>query len=421
MNKYLQSISLILFTCFCNYFAAAQAVKNKKPVPPVVASKPVPKSATKPLPVKEKVSPFSKGTWNFANRTNIDYTHYKELTPATTNDFSIYVNPKYFFIDHFAVGITARASAYKTTSLSSSFSSYYAYLNLTYGTTISNKINVFASVGAGPGHSKSEFTNGNTTTLVSKSFDIYGTVGVPILLEQGNAAYFTPFATYDAYHNKPGTHDVHEKSISFGLKLETYLNAANTKVNTGKTELSKGSYTKGSCMLDINSLSNLSFSKKNEMQGNVKFAPVKTNRFSLGAGAYYYFMDNVAGGLNIDISSTKTDNVASVSKDKSWELQPVIMANVPVETALRNLFIQAGYGFGKSNYSNLKKKISEVSIRAGYNFFITKNISITPKIGYNKYKQVTANGSSVGSISQSKGLATELGIRTWLNFLKKHK
>jgi hypothetical protein len=164
-------------------------------------------------------------------------------------------------------------------------------------------------------------------------------------------------------------------------------------------------------MLDYNSMSNISFSKKNEKQPNLPaFPTIKTNRFSLGIGAYYYFIDNVAGGLNIDISSQKTSYVASSDKYSRFTIQPTIMANAPVESALHNLFILAGYGFGKDNYSGSKSNLTSISLRAGYNIFLTKNISLTPKAGYQQDKEKRLTGST-GYISKNSGFAAELGIR----------
>ena len=441
MKRYLHAALIMICFLLTDYLAFSQTGKPKKPVQKPVATKPAPtvvvskpvqnvtvsKPATKPASPVEKISPFKKGTWNMANRTNITYTNFKLFPTGTSSSFTAVINPKYFFTDHIAVGIEARIHSDKASSQSSSFSSYYAYLNLTYGTTISKKVNIFATIAAGPGHSRSSFNNsgtpGNDKILVSKSFDINGTIGVPILLQKGGFSYFTPFVKYDKYHNEPGTHEIDEKSIGFGLKLETYFNPAAWKQNTNnKTALYAQSYKQGQSFLEYNSMSNFNSSKRNEKVGTTIYGAVKTTSFSFGAGYHYYFIDNIAGGLNIDISSTKTDNLgSSPSKDKQWTIQPTVMANVPVDNALHNLFLQAGYGFGNSNFSGLKKKLTNISVRTGYNFFFGKGLSITPKIGYERDKTVGTNGSSVGVTDIRSGFAAELGIRTWLDHLWKRK
>ncbi len=417
MKESLQLLTVFLCLCIANN-TFSQVVRPKAPA----------NSAAKPVPATgaTTISPFSKGTWNFENETNIDFDHYKSTDLSKTSNLSIVIDPKYFFTDHIAVGVEAKAttSSYKEGSeYSNGLRSYDARLTLTYGTRINNKINVFATVAAGPGQDRSRMnvSAGDVRTLTTKRFDINGAVGVPFLLEQGGFSYLTPFVKYDADHSKAGGHDIHYKTFAFGLKLETYFNAANLKkAGNAGTDLSKDKYSQGSSMLEYNSMSNLSFSKKDEKQSNIVFVPVKTNRFSLGLGGYYYFIDNVAGGLNIDISSSrKKVGNSDDSKYSSFTIQPTIMANAPVESALHNLFILAGYGFGKDNYNGSKSTLTNISVRAGYNLFLTKNISLTPKLGYQQDKEKRINGSNNGTIYKNSGFAAELGIRAWLNFLSK--
>lgn len=415
MKRSLQLLTVFSCLCIANN-AFSQVIRSKAPA----------NAAAKPVPATDAttISPFSKGTWNFGNETNIDYYNYKyEVDKAS--DLSIIINPKYFFTDHIAVGVEAKAttSSYKEGSkFSTGYSSYYAHLTLTYGTRISNKINVFATVAAGPEHGRSKIDDdGRVNTIITKTFDINGTVSVPVLLEQGGFTYLTPFVKYDTYNGKLGDHDLHQNTLALGLKLETYFNAAFwKKVGTGAADLSKGKYSQGSSMLDYNSMSNISFSKRTDQQPGSLTPPTKTNLYSLGIGGYYYFIDNVAGGLNIDISGTrKKVGNSDDSKNSSFTIQPTIMANVPVESALHNLFILAGYGFGKDNYNGSKSNLTNISVRAGYNFFLTKNISLTPKLGYQQNREKRINGGSNGLVYKNSGLAAELGIRAWLNFLSK--
>ena len=414
MKESLQLLTVFLCLCIANN-TFSQVVRPK--VPANSAAKPVPATGA------TTISPFSKGNWTFVNETNIDYYNYK-FERDKASDLSIIINPKYFFADHIAVGVEAKATATssKGSSVSMGYSSYYAHLTLTYGTRISNKINVFATVAAGPEHGRSKIDDdGRVNTIITKTFDINGTVGVPVLLEQGGFTYLTPFVKYDTYNGKLGDHNLYQNTLAFGLKLETYFNAAFwKKAGTGTADLSKGKYSQGSSMLDYNSMSNIGFSKRTDQQPGSLTPPTKTNLYSLGIGGYYYFIDNVAGGLNIDISGKKSSSGRSYSvKDNRFTIQPTIMANAPVESALHNLFILAGYGFGKDNYNGSKSNLTNISVRAGYNLFLTKNISLTPKLGYQQDKEKRINGSNNGTIYKNSGFAAELGIRAWLNFLSK--
>jgi len=68
---------------------------------------------------------------------------------------------------------------------------------------------------------------------------------------------------------------------------------------------------------------------------------------------------------------------------------PMVMVNIPVDNALRSLFIDVGVGFGteKIKETLMEEEIVKISrfsytVGAGWNYFITEKSCLTPYIGY---------------------------------------
>ncbi|MFT3933123.1 MAG: outer membrane beta-barrel protein [Chitinophagaceae bacterium] len=225
-----------------------------------------------------------------------------------------------------------------------------------------------------------------------------------------DSLFLTPYAVYDKYKTKAGNHDITETGFTFGVRMESYLNRSNNKnANQPISPWPK----KGASFIEYNTSASYGFSTRKEYQGNIRFGDVKRNNTTIGLGYHYYFLDFLAGGLNISYTRTSSNN-GSPDIRKTFTVQPTVTANLPVETSLKNLFLQAGYELLKANNTGTKEDGHSIYLRLGYNLFLAKNISLTPKIGYQNNKSTHhTSGSDVPY--NDNGLAAELGIRAWLN------
>ena len=364
-------------------------------------------------------NPFSKGNWSFTNRSMISYNQYNSknsqaLNTGTRNDFTLLADPSYFFTNHFAIGIDARVSSNNyLTGVESKIHSWRADLTLTYGTQINNKLNVYAKIAAGPGHSWSSFNAttdllGAATINTYKTFDIRGTIGLPIALQQNGFTFFTPYLSYDHFSYKSEKIELPEKSFLIGFKLESYLHCN----ADGAHALNLDRYNKGNGFLEFNTMGNFTIDKIDQIQGGRLIVHYKTTSGSLSAGYHYYFMNNLAAGINLKFGTSTRDN-GSTQKSNNFSLQPVITANAPLQGSLQNLFLQAAYSFGNNNITGLKSNVNDVTIMAGYNYFITKNVSLTPKAGWQQLTTKSHFSSGISTLKES-GFTAEMGARVWL-------
>ena len=177
-----------------------------------------------------------------------------------------------------------------------------------------------------------------------------------------------------------------------------------------------GKYKAGSSFLEYSTSSGFYSTTRKERQGDIKFADIKTSGKQIGIGIGSYFLDNFAGLLELGISSSKIKSGPSTTRTRSVNIHPTIIAQVPVEGPLNNLFLQAGYNYTHVKQSSQNKQLNGyLGVRAGYNYFFTKNLALTPKFGYETGRETR---KSVGGdlVSKWRGPAAELSIRAWLNW-----
>ena len=117
---------------------------------------------------------------------------------------------------------------------------------------------------------------------------------------------------------------------------------------------------------------------------------------------YRYVFDNLAVGAEFRVrgSGEKDKETDYKQNDFSWMLTPTIQANLPVNGLLNNTFGFVGYGFGGSKdkttgtnnqTTETKYNTSELSIGAGYNLFMAKNLALVPRINYSMYTRKEAD------------------------------
>lgn len=375
-------------------------------------------SETSPLK-KAFNDPFRKGTFSFINRANASYQHYKS-TPGERDkhaNFQAAADLNYFFLNHFAIGLDARySSTNHTDGYSDIFHSWQAYLNLTYGRAIIPWVGIYARVGGGIGHSKSEqnIASGGIAELTVLNADyneFHGSLGFPIAAEAGSPLFVTPYFNYSVQKTTTdNNHSITDNGFTFGIRLESYLNAVTTKLTDRPADRA---YTQqGKSFLEFNTGAGLSSSTRKESQGSIAFAPVKRKSNSITLGYNVFVLDNLAVGLTLGWASSNVENPGSApAKISSFLFQPMITGHVPVNGPLHNLFAQIGYGWESAKVFGNKEKRTYFPLRIGYNFFLGKNISLTPKFGYERDK---SDHTTAGGVYTNSGIVGEIGVRGYI-------
>lgn len=397
------------------------AVDSVKPSQAVVAAPvaPVAEQKNPKIAATTVVSPFKKGTLRVTNQSSLFYsnTKTKGVSNYDLTDLTGLVSLTYFPIDGLGIGVDAGIYNYKMTGPTSpKYNSWYSYFHLMYGHTFNERVNAYIKLGYGPARSNSEFRNGSQVSKLKSSFhDISGTVGAPIRIEEGGRLFLTPFFTYDQYKGKAGTHDITDKNRSFGIRLESYLApSAGKKTGTG----GKNNYLKGNQFIDYNTGLYISSSTRDEYQGTTRFVPRTTNNSQLNLNYGLYFIDNLAGGLNIQLTGHKEKTTGSTAiKRTNFSVRPTILAHLPVEGPLSNAFVQAAYLISRGSESGqIKLRESGPDFHVGYNLFFHSSLALVPRIGYSSNKHTTISATGGASSNRENGLVADLTLRSWLNW-----
>lgn len=340
----------------------------------------------------------------------------KSLSPGKDNSLDADLALTWFPINGLGIGVNARYydSYYSTPGTISDFSSWSTYFHLMYGYSFNEHYHAFVKVAYGPSKGNSKTTLGvNKQKLLSSYKDLAFSAGAPVRIEKGTTLFATPSFTYDQYKGKAGTHDIKDKTSTFIIRLESYLPLTKKGVKAPKQY-----YTKGTQYIDYNSQFDWHSTKRNENQGTIMFAPRTYKTLFFHAGYGMYVLDNIAAGLDIELSNKKTITPGSSDDVRKYvSLKPSVMAQVPVKGPLNHLFGQVSYEFSKGSQSgSVKTKESNLDLRAGYHFFIADNLALTPRIGYTIDKYTSTYVTSGNIVSKNKGLAGELMLRAWLNW-----
>lgn len=116
----------------------------------------------------------------------------------------------------------------------------------------------------------------------------------------------------------------------------------------------------------------------------------KTTSFNLSPNVGYFFINNFAGGLRANVSSSKSEYNSSDVKNTGYELAPFVRYYFLPATQKVNLFADASFGFGQNKYDNgiteSKTKFTNLGIKAGPAIFITPATALEIALGYNSSK-----------------------------------
>jgi hypothetical protein len=368
-------------------------------------------------PVAQMNSPFKAGTLRLSHQSMVSLHQFnrKGIDPGKDNILDATVNLTWFPVNGLGVGIDARyyKSKYTTPGTGFDISSWSTYFHLMYGYSFNDRYHAFVKVGYGPSKSDSKSQLGQSNTRLKSSYkDLAFSVGAPVRLEKQGQLFITPAFTYDQYKGTAATHDIKDKTFGFALRPESYL-----PLSSGDKKQAVNYYAKGTQFIDYNSRFEWRGTTRNESQGNAVFVPRKLNTRILHAGYGLYVVDNIAAGLNLEINHIKNTMPGSSADVRNFiSLQPSVLAQVPVEGPLNHLFGQVSYEFRKGKESGqVKTSQSNLDLRVGYHLFMSKNLALTPRIGYSMLSDRRKYVSS-DITRKSKGLAGELVLRAWLDW-----
>ena len=326
----------------------------------------------------------------------------------------------YFFMNHIGIGLDASFLSNHSNSPGSkqSLTSWSVLPSVTYGRMITDRIGGYIRFSGGPSRSRSYLKNSITPRIFESKFtELRGTLGFPILLERGSELYVTPYFTYGQVEGDAEIHHIRDVNRNFGFRLESYLPTGKSGPSQKRSELSAGRYKAGNTFLEYSTSSGFYSTTRHERQGDIQFGDVKNSGKQIGIGIGTYFMDNLAGLLELGLGSTKMGNVQSTYKTSNFNIHPTISAHAPVDGPLNNLFLQAGYNYTHTNLGGTATQNKALlGLRAGYNFFFTRSLALTPKVGYETGRETLKAGRNDNRVSKVSGPAAELGIRAWLNW-----
>lgn len=136
---------------------------------------------------------------------------------------------------------------------------------------------------------------------------------------------------------------------------------------------------------------------------------------SVAPNVGYFFIDNFAGGLRLDLSSN-TEKYSGTTTDKStsfnYEVAPFVRYYFLPSTQKVNIFADGQFGFGElktkiNNNAQVKNNFNEFTIAAGPAFFLTPSTALEMTLGWNsiKYK---GNDDRQGTLALSVGFQIHL-------------
>lgn len=182
-----------------------------------------------------------------------------------------------------------------------------------------------------------------------------------------------------------------ENSFGIGLKLQTYM--SHSEFNCGKkidASIIHSRYDRGSQFIDFNS-SGLYSLKKQTISYDVSPNDFKSDisGVDLTVNYGYYILDNFAVGAGLGFNTTKTTN-GMESTTTEWNFIPNLTFNLPVNNSWNNLFLslEGGMGSSKTKFGvglgsyNYKEEFYTYSAYLGFNYLLSSQIALTPKLGY---------------------------------------
>ena len=118
-----------------------------------------------------------------------------------------------------------------------------------------------------------------------------------------------------------------------------------------------------------------------------KWGEFKTSTFEFAPNAGYFFIDNFAGGVRVNVQSTKVEFEGDDGKASSTMIAPFVRYYFLPASQKVNIFADASYGFGSGKEEgDESQSVSGYSIAAGPAIFLSPNTALEITLGYNSLK-----------------------------------
>jgi hypothetical protein len=354
------------------------------------------------LPVYSQ-NPFQKNTNFYSFDQNLEFGTLKWKDQDDDESNENYLNwnfeYNYFAWDNIAIGtrIMLNKSVDKyPDNYNYNFNYWMIYLLGTYGITMNNDMNLYAQLGLGFGADKYKFESPFSNSESSdKHFGAYLEIGSPFSLFDSDHFYFTPSFTLNGMNtNYDDAGSEFRASLMLQGRFNIFLGCnehlCDIRNNWGH---SAGKYEQGNMFIGSSYISagiGTSNTKNDAEPGEP--AEETKNSFSSGGinlNGFYYLVDNIAVGLETGVTTSGRTNKDNDNKTNSASLfaMPKVIANLPQDGALNNLFATLGITFG--SYKSTFESASIVTYRendfgvsggVGYNLFFTDELALNSAI-----------------------------------------
>lgn len=133
----------------------------------------------------------------------------------------------------------------------------------------------------------------------------------------------------------------------------------------------------------------------------------KTTTFQLNPNAGYFFIDNLAGGLRVNLTSVKVKSADDASS--SFSIAPFARYYFLPAAQKVNIFADASYGFGSMKISGESESFNQFAISAGPAIFITPHTALEFALQYQ-----SAGGDAYGGDDRKNDFGLNIGFQIHL-------
>ncbi|HEU4469907.1 MAG TPA: outer membrane beta-barrel protein [Flavisolibacter sp.] len=120
----------------------------------------------------------------------------------------------------------------------------------------------------------------------------------------------------------------------------------------------------------------------------------RVNQINLSPNAGYFFINQLAAGLRVDLNSTKQDFGNVESTNSTFLVGPFVRYYILPASHKTNVFADAGFGFGsdktKTNNVSVSYNTTAISLKTGVAFFLTPATALEFGLGFNSSKREDA-------------------------------
>lgn len=117
-----------------------------------------------------------------------------------------------------------------------------------------------------------------------------------------------------------------------------------------------------------------------------KAGDAKTTVFNFSPNLGYFFINNLAGGLRVDLQNSATDLGMLEVESSSTLVSPFLRYYVLPAAKKLNVFADVSAGFGSTKFEGVKNSSTALGVAAGPVFFITRNAALEFQVGYTSIK-----------------------------------